>query len=321
MTVAVTLGRGHAARNFFEIVFHFMKNMIFLRQIILLRFFKGLVAPNQREIMSDQPRLRGRPKAFNDKTDQNTVQALDRALGLLEILAVSPGLTLSELAVQSEQAVATVFRALVTMQARGMVECEEPGQIWHVGGGAFRVGTAFLRRTKVVERARQPMDQLMRDTGETANLGIEAGDEVLFLAQVETHNAIRAFFPPGTKGPMHVSGIGKALLTWYHEDRVQGILARKGLQRFTSLSLSSIESLMRDLDRTRQRGFAIDDQERAEGMRCVAAPIFNAHGEPVAGLSVSGPAFRMGLSDATRFGTLVRDAADQVTLATGGLRP
>ena len=78
---------------------------------------------------------------------------------------------------------------------------------------------------------------------------------------------------------------------------------------------------MRDLSRTRDRGFSIDDQERAEGMRCVAAPIFNAHGEPVAGLSVSGPAFRMGLSDATRIGTLVRAAADQVTEATGGTQP
>lgn len=271
--------------------------------------------------MSEPTRLRGRPKAFNDKTEQNTVQALDRALGLLEILAKSSGMTLSELAVASDQAVATVFRALVTLQGHGMVEVEEPGQVWHVGSGAFRVGTAFLRRTKVVERARGPMDRLMRETGETANLGIEAGDEVLFLAQVETFNAIRAFFPPGTKGPMHVSGIGKALMAWYPAERLQGIMDRKGLERFTSLSLSSIESLQRDLARTRERGFAIDDQERAEGMRCVAAPIFNAYGEPVAGLSVSGPAFRMGLSDATRYGTLVRQAADQVTEATGGERP
>ena len=271
--------------------------------------------------MSDQPRSRGRPKSFNDKTDQNTVQALDRALGLLEVLSASSGLTLTELSQRSEQAVATVFRALVTLQARGMVELEEPGQVWHIGGGAFRVGSAFLRRTKVVERARQPMDQLMRDTGETSNLGIEAGDEVLFLAQVETHEAIRAFFPPGTKGPMHVSGIGKALLAYLHDDKVAGILARKGLQRFTSLSLTAPESLLRDLVRTRARGYAIDDQERATGMRCVAAPIFNAHGEPVAGVSVSGPAFRMGLSDAARFGALVRAAADRVTLAIGGSQP
>lgn len=271
--------------------------------------------------MAQESRARGRPKAFQDKTEQNTVQALDRALGLLEILASSPGMTLSELATRSDQAVATVFRALVTMQGRGMVEIEEPGQIWHVGGGAFRIGSAFLRRTKVVERARGVMESLMRDTGETANLGVEVGDQVMFLAQVETHEAIRAFFPPGTLGPMHVSGIGKALLAWYAPEKVEGILQRRGLTKFTTLSMTHPESLLRDLARTRERGFAIDDQERAEGMRCVAAPIFNGFAEPVAGLSVSGPAFRMGLSDASRFGDLVRAAADRVTQAVGGIRP
>ena len=119
---------------------------------------------------------------------------------------------------------------------------------------------------------------------------------------------------------MHVSGIGKALLAWSHAEKVAGILARRGLARFTSLSITSPELLARDLARTRERGYAIDDQERAEGMRCVAAPVFNAYGEPVAGISVSGPAFRMGLSDAVRFGALVRAAADRVTEATGGVR-
>ena len=161
----------------------------------------------------------------------------------------------------------------------------------------------------------------MRDTGETANLGIETGDEVLFLSQVETHQAIRAFFPPGTKAPMHVSGIGKALLAWYPEEKVRGILARRGMERFTTLSHTSDTALLRDLARARARGFAIDDQERAEGMRCIAAPIFNAHGEPVAGLSVSGPAFRMNLSDADRIGALVVAAAARVTSETGGTPP
>ena len=271
--------------------------------------------------MSSEPRPRGRPRAFHDKTEQNTVQALDRALGLLSTLAAAPGMTLSELADTSGQAVATVYRALVTLQGHAMVELEEPGQVWHIGPGAFRIGSTFLRRTKVVERARGPMDQLMRDSGETANLGVEVGDEVLFLSQVETYQAIRAFFPPGTKAPMHVSGIGKALLAWYPEGRVKAILAARGLERFTSLTNTSESALLRDLARARERGFAIDDQERADGMRCVAAPIFNAHAEPVAGLSVSGPAFRMGLSEAIRLGTLVRTAADRVTEATGGVRP
>lgn len=267
------------------------------------------------------PRPRGRPKAFHDKTDQNTVQSLDRAMSLLKRLSESSGLTLSELAAESEQAPATVYRVLVTLQGHGMVEMEEPGQLWHVGAGSFRIGSSFLRRTKLAERARGPMQALMRATGETANLGVESRDEVLFLAQVETHEAIRAFFPPGTLSPMHVSGIGKALLAWYPEDRVRAIIARRGLTGFTPLSLTAPQSLMRDLARTRERGFAIDDQEKAQGMRCVAAPIFNGFGEPVAGLSVSGPAFRIGLEDAARIGAEVRAAADEVTEAVGGVRP
>jgi IclR family acetate operon transcriptional repressor len=288
--------------------------MLFESPVKHLRFFIG----KGWHRMAQKPR--GRPKAFHDKSDQNTVQALDRALYLLEHLAQGPGRTLSDLAEDTGQAVATTFRALQTLQAHGMVEIEEPGQLWHIGAGAFRIGTAFLRRTKVVERARQPMDALMRETGETANLGVEVRGEVLFLAQVETHEAIRAFFPPGTKGPMHSSGIGKALLAWYPEDRVQDIIARQGLEKFTSLTITSDTSLLRDLARTRERGFAIDDQERAEGMRCIAAPIFNAHCEPVAGLSVSGPAFRLSLSDTARIGKLVRAAADRVTEATGGVQ-
>lgn len=271
--------------------------------------------------MTENSRPRGRPKAFHDKSDQNIVQALDRALGLLETLAAHPGMTLSELATQSGQAVATVFRALATMQARGMVECEEPGQSWHIGAGAFRVGSAFLRRTKVVERARQGMDQLMRETGETANLGIEVQDEVLFLSQVETHEAIRAFFPPGTRGPMHVSGIGKALLAWSAPDKVAGIVARRGLMAYTDHSLRTLGALQADLSATRARGFAIDDEERATGMRCIAAPIFNVHGEPVAGVSVSGPAFRMPLDQAGRLGALVQGVAGRVTEAIGGRAP
>jgi IclR family acetate operon transcriptional repressor len=269
----------------------------------------------------DTPRPRGRPKSFTDKTDQNRVQSLDRAMTLLRRLSDSAGMTLSELAAAEGESPATVYRVLVTLQTHGIVESEEPGQLWHVGGGAFRIGSAFLRRTKVVERARSVMDQLMRDTGETANLGVENRDEVLFLSQVETQQAIRAFFAPGTKSPMHVSGIGKALLGWYPEDRVRQIVARQGLPGFTTFSITSETTLLRDLARIRDRGFAIDDQERAEGMRCVAAPVFNAYGEPVAGLSVSGPAFRLPLSATDRIGALVRAAADQVTEATGGVRP
>jgi IclR family transcriptional regulator, acetate operon repressor len=267
-----------------------------------------------------ESRPRGRPRGFHDTTEQNTVQSLDRALGILAAVAAGSGLTLTELAQVTGQAPATVYRALITLQGHGMVELEPEGQLWHVGAGAWRVGSAFLRRTKIAERARAPMQTLMRETGETANLGIERGDQVLFLSQVETHQAIRAFFPPGTVSPMHVSGIGKALLAW----APAAVLARlvgRGLPGFTPRSLTDAAALTADLAATRGRGFAIDDEERTEGMRCVAAPVFNAYGEAVAGLSVSGPAFRLPPARLAEIGARVRAAADTVTLATGGQLP
>lgn len=268
----------------------------------------------------DQPRPRGRPKSFHDKTAENTIQSLDRALMILKVVAESGGLTLSELAQRTGQTAPTVYRVLTTLQTHGFAEMEEPGQRWHVGAGAFRVGSEFLRRTKIVERARQPMDRLMRATGETANLGVEMRDQVLFLSQVETHETIRAFFPPGTLGPMHVSGIGKALLAWYPPERVARIAAA-GLPRFTERSIGELTALENDLALTRQRGFALDDEERNLGMRCIAAAIFNAHGEPVAGLSVSGPTFRLLPEQWASIGTLVRGAADEVTEKIGGCAP
>lgn len=255
---------------------------------------------------------RGRPKAFHDKTEQNTIRALDRAMALLQALSASDGMTLTELAQAEGESPATTYRVLTTLAQRQMVELDPRGQVWHVGPGAFRTGAAFLRRTNVVERARAPMQALMRATNETANLGIEQQGEVLFLTQVETHQTIRAFFSPGTRSAMHASGIGKALLAWMPA-RDPGPLTR-----FTEATITEAQALADDLALTCARGWALDDQERTEGMRCVAAPVFNAHGEPVAGVSISGPVFRLPPDGLAAMGGLVRAAADEITLAIGG---
>lgn len=267
-----------------------------------------------------ETRARGRPRAFHDKTEQNTVQSLDRALGILEVLASGSGLTLTELSQAAEQSPATVYRVLTTFQSHGFVELEAEAQRWQIGAGAFRIGSAFLRRTRLADRARGAMDMLMRETGETANLGVEDKGEVLFLTQVETHEAIRAFFPPGTRSPMHVSGIGKALLAYAPITRLAQMMAG-GLRGFTPASLTDPMALEKDLIATRARGYAIDNEERTEGMRCIAAPIFNAQGAPVAGLSISGPVFRLSLERAEELGALVKRAALGVTEATGGRVP
>lgn len=119
------------------------------------------------------------------------MRALDRALDILDVIAAGGGLTLRR-SPAAGPGPSTVHRVLVTLAVRGVAESDHATQTWHVGPTAFRHGSAFMRRSGLVERAR-PMRRLMEVTGETANLGILDGNAVLFLNQAETHETIRAF--------------------------------------------------------------------------------------------------------------------------------
>ncbi len=262
-------------------------------------------------------RARGRPRGWDDKTAQNTIKSLDRALEVFEYLSEQPGMTLSALAAETGQSAATVYRVLVTLDGRGMVEFDAATQLWHVGPRAFTIGARFLRRTSLVERARPILRSLMEQTGETANLGIVQTSSVLFVGQVETHESIRAFFPPGTLSPLHASGIGKALMAQMPEARLAALLTEPR-ERFTPRTIVEPAALREDLRIIKARGFSVDDEEKNLGMRCIAAPVFNIHGEAAAGISVSGPTSRVTAAQTDALAAHVMQAAHDLTEAIGG---
>lgn len=263
--------------------------------------------------MKPASRRIGRPKGFNRNPAQTTIQSVDRALDVLNILSQSDGMTLSQVSERLGQSPATIYRVLSTLESRGMLETDPQSQTWHVGPAAFVMGSAFLRRSSVIERSRPFMRQLTEITGETSNLGIEKDRQVMFVSQVETGAAIRAFFPPGTLSPMHASGIGKALLSTFSEDRLTRYLKTESLTAFTSRTLVAPNALRREMETVRSAGYAYDNEEKAEGMRCVAAPILNVHGEAVAGISVSGPTIRMTDERIAEFGRHVSNAASAIS--------
>ncbi len=263
-------------------------------------------------------RARGRPRGWEDNSAQNTIKSLERALEVFEFLSETQGKSLSAISSEMGQAPATVYRVLTTFEGRGFVEFDPVEQLWNIGSRAFVVGARFLRRSSLVERARPILRKLMELTGETANLGIEKEDSVLFVSQVETHASIRAFFPPGTLSPMHASGIGKALLAEMSDERLARTLGGHRLEAFTEHTITDPTALGADLARVRSAGFAIDGEEKNLGMRCIAAPVFDINAEAVAGISVSGPTSRVGTADIPRLSAAVIDAARALTLAIGG---
>lgn len=266
-----------------------------------------------------QKRSRGRPKSVNSEGQGATVQALDRGLTLLSVLAKESRATLTDLSLSISMPPSSAYRLLYTMQKHGFAAFDESTQEWMIGVEAFRIGSAFTQRTNLVDASRDTMHRLMEETGETANLAIGDTGDVVFISQVETHHPIRAFFPPGARSAMHASGIGKALLAELPRPDAESILRAKGLEEFTKKTLTAPDALFADLAISKERGWAFDDEERHAGMRCVAAPIYNAFGKAIAGVSVSGPTVRFTDLAVAEIGPKVRSAAVKITESLGGL--
>ncbi len=159
----------------------------------------------------------------------------------------------------------------------------------------------------------------MQASGETANIAIFEGGEIVFVAQVESHEPIRAFFRSGERRAAHASGIGKALLAEMSRRAVERVIETRGLPRFTDKTITDQSGLLADLAKSHVRGWALDDEERHSGMRCIGAAIFNEFGDPVAGLSVSGPVVRIDDAAVQRLGPLVTAGAAEVTRLVGGV--
>jgi IclR family acetate operon transcriptional repressor len=250
---------------------------------------------------------------------RETVQSLSRALGLLNALAAQDGgLALSEVARTVGLAVSTTHRLLSTLQQEGFVRFDEERGVWTVGVQAFIVGSAFLRARELTAVAKPVMRRLMERSGETVNLAVEDRGEAIYVAQVECRKMMRAIARPGGRAMMHASGVGKALLAAMGTEEAERVAAMHGLPAETSKTIRSVDGLRAELEQVRRRGYAVDDEENAVGLRCVAAAIYDEYAQPVAALSLSGPTARIGDALVAPLGTAVREAADEITSALGG---
>ncbi len=262
-----------------------------------------------------------RGRKASENATPSSVQVLDRSLNLLSLIADADGSTLSDLADHTGMAPSTVHRLLSSLANHGMLTHDPESGDWTIGVRAFEIGNAFLRYRKLGTISRPFLKRLMDECGETANVAIEDEGDVVFISQIESHAPMRAFFRPGRRGPIHASGIGKAILSTWSDTDIGQALTGKTLTHFTAHTLDTLPALLKDIQQIRARGWSIDDEEHTLGMRCIAAPLFNEHGEAIAGISVSGPAVRLPKDKLGVLGPVIRRTADELTKAMGGRRP
>lgn len=230
-------------------------------------------------------------------------------------------MSLSDLCALLGLAPSTTHRLLTTLEAERFVRFERGAGLWQVGVQAFVVGQAFARQRDLPSLARPALRRLVEETGETANLYLLVDDEAVCMAQVESRQTVRAIARPGGRAPLHASGVGKAILAALASEEVDRLIRCRGLPRLTERTLDTPSRLRAELARVRARGHAVDDEENAPGLRCVAAALVDETGAPIGALSISGPSARLGDERLAELARRVEAAAADTVRALGGRLP
>ena len=250
------------------------------------------------------------------------VQSVDRALSILETLAEDDeGYRLSDLAIRTGLSTSTVHRLLATLESRRFVQFDRAESKWHVGSRAFTVGASFARRRNFSTQAIPYLRRLRDLTRETANLAVVDDEFIIVLTRMESREIMRSLTQVGGRVAMVTSGVGKAVLATYSDEDVGAVIRHHGMPRLTEKSIVRPSDLFRELEKIRQQGFAIDDEEACMGLRCIAAVVYNDCAEPLAAISVSGMTSRLTDDRLPEVGQIVRDVAGELTLALGGVMP
>lgn len=229
-----------------------------------------------------------------EKRGNGGVQSVVRALRLIDALGESRGeVGIADLSKRVGLHVSTTHRLLATLAAQGYVRQNRETGRYALGAKAFLLAEAYLGQMDLRRAVRPLLERLSHETGETANLVILDGREVLYLDKVESPQSLRIFSRIGRRAPLHCTAVGKVLLAAEPSEVVRRLLGRGPFERLTARTVTAPAPLRVELAKVREQGFALDFEECEEGARCIAVPVRNARGETVAAVSISGPALRM----------------------------
>jgi IclR family acetate operon transcriptional repressor len=229
------------------------------------------------------------PGSSPTSTRTGGVQSIERAFGLLETMSDNDGIMgLSALAAESGLPLPTIHRLVRTLVDLGYLR-QEPNRQYVLGPRLIRLGEASSRMLAIW--ARPHLARLVDELGESANLAMLDGDQIVYVAQVPSRHSMRMFTEVGRRVLPHCTAVGKAVMADMDPVAVKELLARTGMPDHTPNTLTDPDSFAQALERTRSEGYALDEGEQEVGVRCVAVRVPDAPARLA--ISVSGPVARM----------------------------
>lgn len=244
-----------------------------------------------------------------------------RTIEVLNLLAKAENpMTLTDISHQINMPMSSTFELLYTLVQKDVVEIDNKvTKTFKLGIKIFEIGVSVAKKMDLHNVARPIMEKLSSETSETVFLAVADHGYVIYLDRVEANSSITTNVGLGASCPMHTTGIGKALLASFPNEKVSQITGTGKLQTRTPFSIGHYDELIVELNRIRKRGFSIDDRENEIEIFCVAAPIYDRVGAPIAAVSIASIFSRMNDERVNHLGRLITKAALEISRKLGFL--
>lgn len=245
--------------------------------------------------------------------DGKRVQSIDRAVMMLKLFSeTTRELKLTEIAERLDLHKSTTFGILNTLKYHGLISQNEDNQKYSLGTYLLELGNILVNSMDIRGIASTILNNIRNSLEETVHLGMIENFEVVYIDKQESTQSMRIFTTIGARNPAHCTGIGKAMMAYMDQEYLKSKLPEI-LERFTEKTIVNKIKLLEQFEEIRKNGYALDEEERIEGLTCVAAPIFDHLGKVKYAISVSGPSVRMSDEKIQEAILLVKKSAREIS--------
>ncbi|WP_227935275.1 IclR family transcriptional regulator [Alkalihalobacillus deserti] len=245
--------------------------------------------------------------------NKESFSSMRNALRLLNLFTIDePELTLSEMAEKLQIAHSTAHRLTSTLTHAGYLVKEPILKTYRPASSILSMGNTFLSKYRLYQISEPTLEELTKNTGETAHISILKGNKVVYLYRVDSLHPVHLLSHAGKQNPIHCTSSGQVILAYQPEFIIEEVV-KQGLPFYTTKTVTSPVTFTNLLSTIRKQGFAISQEEMHKGVSSIAAPIRNTQGKVMASVSIAGPTTRVNQLKIDQFVKLVKAAANKIT--------